>query len=248
MNIRITNKKNKVNINLKIYKASIPDEIIAIIEKSRFKYKEGLYRVLGYLLYRAAYGYSMRVSQATIARYLGLTRSHVNEIIGQLRDLNFITLTYHQKEIKPGVFVTLPSSYRISPALRDPSSEFRSKMCYLYPFLAKVSATFFCFIGSLQKRLSKHLENNNPTLYNKGLYIFNSSFYNVQNRQEKSQKGSVNGVENPTPGKDPSLIKDILANFRFPPNIPMPEVRPKKIFYSWSAYSSMVNNLSNSYS
>lgn len=236
MNNRIPNEKNKVNINLKIYKASIPDEIISIIEKSRFRYKEGLYRVLGFLLYRYAYGYNMRVSQEKIATYLGLRRSHVNKIIGQMRKHGLIIMTYYKKEVKPGVTVLLPSSYKISNVLRDPSPNFKSKLCYLYPFLAKVSATFFCFIGALQRRFTKHLEDNKATLYNKGLSIVKSSFYNVPTKQERSQKESVNGVENPTPGKNASSIKDILANLIVPPKIPMPEVRPKMIFYSWNAF------------
>ena len=175
MNIRITKEKNKVNKNQDFFYPSIPDEIISIIENSRFKYKEGLYSVLGYLLHRSAYGYNMRVSQEKIAAYLGLRRETVSRIIKQLKKYGLIFMTYHKKQISPEITILEPSGYAISPALRDPSPEFRSKLCYLYPFLAKVSATFFCFIGALQRRLSKHLSHNKVTLYNKGINIINLS-------------------------------------------------------------------------
>lgn len=243
MNNRITKEKNKVNKNQNFFYPSIPDEIISIIENSRFKYKEGLYSVLGYLLYRCAYGYNMRVSQEKIAAYLGLKRETVSRIIKQLKKYGLISMTYRKKEVAPGIILLIPSSYKISNALRDPSPEFRSKLCYLYPFLAKVSLTFFCFLGALQKRFSKHLLHNKVTLYNKGINIIKSSFYNVPTKQERSQKGGVNGVENPTHGKDPSLIKNILANLILSPKIPTPEVRPDIIFYSWNAYYRSTNSV-----
>lgn len=241
MNNRIPKQKNKVNKNQNFIFPSIPDEIISIIENTRFKYKEGLYKVLGYLLYRCAYGYNMRVSQEKIAAYLGLKRETVQRIIKQLKKYGLIFMTYHKKQISPEITILEPSGYAISPALRDPSPKFRSKLCYLYPFLAKVSATFFCFLGALQRRFSKHLSHNKVTLYNKGVNIIKSSFYNVPTKQERSQKGSKNGVENPTHGKDASSIKNLLANFLVPPKIPTPEVRPNMIFYSWSSYCGSTN-------
>jgi hypothetical protein len=225
MNNRITNKKNKVNKNRNFFYSSIPDEIISIIENSRFKYKEGLYRILGFLLYRSAYGYSMRISQAAIAYYLGLTRTYVSEVIGYLRDLKLLFLTYGTQKRK-GIYCHQPSTYTISPLLRNADANFQSKLCYLYPFLAKVSFTFFNVLGNLRKAVANKLKEIKSTLYNKDSFFIKSSYKDIQ---ERSKKGSKNGVENPIPGKAPSSIKNILANLILSPKIPTPEVRPNII-------------------
>lgn len=212
MNIRISNKKNKVNKNLKILNLPLPDEIISLIENSRFRYKEGLYRVLGFLLYRSAYGYSMRVSQNKISTYLGLTRTYVSEIIGELRRLKLIFMTYGTQR-RGGYYCHEPSTYTISPLLRNASPYFQSKLCYLYPFLAKISFTFFSVLGNLREAVSNKLKEIKSTLYNISPYFIKSSYKDIQ---ERSQKGSKNGVENPARGGNPSPVKNILVKMGLP--------------------------------
>lgn len=190
MNNRITNKKNKSNRNLKISKFPLSGEIISLIEKSRFKNKESIYRILGILLYRAAYGYSMRISQKSIAQRLGLTRTYVSEVIGYLRDIKLIFMSYGTQK-RDGYYCHQASTYTISPLLRNASPAFQSKLCYLYPFLAKVSFTFFNALGNLRKAVSDKLSQIKSTLY-----INREDFNNNYNesRQENIPKRGDNYI------------------------------------------------------
>lgn len=222
MNNRIKQKNKKVHRNIYISKLLTPDEIISIIEKSRFRYKEVLYKVLGLFLYRSAYGYSMRISQKEIARRLGLKRTYVSEVIGYLRDLKLLFMTYGTHK-RNGYYCHQPSTYTISPLLRNASPYFQSKLCYLYSFLAKVSFTFFNALGNLREAVANKLKEIKSTLYNISPYFIKSSYKDIQ---ERSQKGSKNGVENPTRGRDPSSVKNLLTNMGLPLKNLTPEVRP----------------------
>jgi DNA-binding MarR family transcriptional regulator len=204
---------------------SNPDDMIEMLSKDRFKYKEGLFRVMRFFLYRAAHGYSMYVSQATIAKKLGLSRKRVNQIIIKLCQSGFLVITYHT-ETRNDIVCNKVSSYKIAEGLRDSSPEFQSKMCYLFPFLAKVSFSFFCIVGALKRRILKHLRYGKVTLYNFGININKKVNKYYKDIDKRSQKESKNGLENPTHGKDASPITNIFAKFGLGPKFSMPEVRP----------------------
>lgn len=220
MNNRIKQKNKKVYRNLKISKFLSRDEIISLIEKSRFKNKESIYRILGILLYRAAYGYSMRISQKSIAQRLGLTRTYVSEVIGYLRDIKLIFMSYGTQK-RDGYYCHQASTYTISPLLRNADATFQNKLCYLYPFLAKVSFTFFNALGNLREAVANKLKEIKSTLYNKGSYFIKKDY---KEDAERYQKGRKNGVENPTRGRDAFTISETLSRLGIPLKLSTPEV------------------------